>query len=275
MIFNNHTLSTPLKRHVEAIFHFENFVPDHSIERVIPTGHVFMLFELDGMLRHTFDNESLAPNAEFRQAWISGVNRHYISISAHENSEMFVIQFKPGGAHPYIDVPVSDWTDRVIPAEEVLGGELLQLREQIASAETSEDKFDAAEQWLMRRFDDSRTPPESLLEFVDQLQTEPASKYTAITDGYPNSQKHLIDQFKQYIGLTPKQFQRIARFNDILGRIQQQDNISWSEVAYQCGFSDQSHFIKEFKTFSGFNPQEFIDLDHQHAEPNFFPLDRN
>lgn len=106
MIFQPHLLDKSYSPYIESIFHFKDFIPDHSIERVVPTGHLFILFELDGFERNTFDNESLKPNNSYQKVWISGVHRNYISISAHENSEMFVIQFKPYGSYPFLHFPI-------------------------------------------------------------------------------------------------------------------------------------------------------------------------
>ncbi len=102
MIFETHEPKPPFDGLVESIFHFSNFEPDHSIERVVPTGHVFVIFELDDMERQTFDNETLKPNASYRKAWVTGVHQNYISISAHQQSEMFVIQFTSLGAYPFL-----------------------------------------------------------------------------------------------------------------------------------------------------------------------------
>ncbi len=108
---------------------------------------------------------------------------------------------------------------------------------------------------------------------LQQFKTQPLSNHQTIVKNYPRTQKHLIEQFKKFCGLTPKVLHRIFRFNDILQQIQNKQNISWSQVAYLSGYSDQSHFIKEFKEFSGFNPNEFIDRAFNEGEPNFFPLD--
>lgn len=48
MIFNTHTLNLKLAPYIESIFHFKGFIPDHSIERVVPTGYIFLIFEFDG-----------------------------------------------------------------------------------------------------------------------------------------------------------------------------------------------------------------------------------
>lgn len=274
MTFNNHQLTAPIDTYIEAIFHFKNFMPDHSIERVVPTGHIFLIFELDGFPRNTFDKETLKPNNTFTKVWISGMHRHYISISAHEKSEMFVIQFKAHGLYPFLHKSVESLTEKVIAAENIFGQEILDLHAKILPLVTSEEKFKVAENWLEQRFDEKQTPSKNFQNILNQLQKEPATNFSTIIKNYPNSQKHLIDQFKKYVGLTPKYYQRILRFNEILQKIQQKKNISWTEIAYSCGYADQSHFIKEFKYFSGFNPQEFIQQDLHNEEPNFFPLDR-
>lgn len=272
MIFNEHTLSPDLNEYVESLFHYKDLVPEHSKERVVPTGHIFLLFELDGIPRNTFDNRSLNPIATFTKAWVSGMQSGYITISAHDHSEMLVVQFKPAGAHPFFHIPISRLNDRIVPAEEVFGSEILNLRKNLVEDTSPDAKLRVMEDWLTQRFEKEKEPPEALLSALAKIQEESVSNLSKVVSEYPKSQKHLINQFKKYVGLTPKVYQRILRFNEILQRINADERISWTEVAYKCGYSDQSHFIKEFKHFSGFNPQEFIDKD-QSRESNFFPVD--
>ncbi len=274
MIFETHQLNGPISEYIESIFHFKDFMPDHSIERVIPTGHVFIIFELDNIPRKTFDNTTLKPNKTYTKAWVSGIHKNYISISAHPKSEMFVIQFKPFGTYPFFHFPAENLSDKVLSYEEIFKEELTELRENLKKQESSKDKFNIAEQWLINRLNDSKIPSKELLYVIKKLETEPVTNFNEAINGYPYTQKHLIDQFKKYIGVTPKYYQRILRFNEILKQIRQKESITWSQIAYQCGYSDQSHFIKEFNHFSGFNPQEFIKQEFNKDEPNFFPLDR-
>ena len=256
------------------MFHFKDFVPDHSMERVVPTGHVFIIFELDGFARNTFDNDTLKPISTFTKVWISGMHKNHISISAHQKSEMFVIQFKPFGAYPFFHFPIQELNEKILPAKEIFGDEILELREEILSKKTSEEKFKMAEKWLVDIFQQDKIPSPELLNVLEKLQTESVSNFSKVIEDYSKTQKHLIDQFKKYVGLTPKFYQRILRFNEILQQIHQSEKIEWSQVAYQCEYADQSHFIKEFKHFSGLNPQKFIQQEFHKDEPNFFPLDR-
>ena len=104
MIFETHELKGTIRTYIESIFHFKDFIPDHSIERVVPTGHIFIIFELDGFTRNTFDNSTLKPNNTFTKVWVSGMHKNHISISAHKKSEMFVIQFRPFGGYPFLSL---------------------------------------------------------------------------------------------------------------------------------------------------------------------------
>jgi AraC-like DNA-binding protein len=275
LIFETHTIEKPLVNQIESIFYYKGFKPDHSIERVVPTGHVFIIFELDGFEYYTFDKKSLKPNGAYKNVWISGMHKDFLSISAHQDSEMLVIQFKTGGSYPFLKIPIHQLNNKVIDAKELFGDEILELREQILKVDSVLEKFKLVEGWLMHKFDINKTPDIDVLDILSKLKANPITESSTIIKSYSNTQKHLINQFKTYFGLTPKVFHRIFRFNEILRQIQNEKQLIWSQIAYEFGYSDQSHFIKEFREFSGFNPQEFIKSDyHKDDETNFFPLDR-
>ncbi|MBL0358299.1 MAG: AraC family transcriptional regulator [Chitinophagaceae bacterium] len=274
MIFEHYKLPANLEKNIESILYFKGFTPDHSIERIVPTGHVFVVFELDNIPRNTFDNETLKPLKTFSKVWVSGTHRNFISISAHQHSEMLAIQFKPAGAFPFLHCPLQELNDKVVSAKEVFGKEVMELREKVFVAENPQAKFNLVSNWLENRFDNKKQAPEYLLAFIERLQKEAVSNLNKIIDSYPATQKQLIDHFKKYVGLTPKYYHRILRFNEILKIINKKERLSWTDVAYSCDYSDQSHFIKEFSLFSGFNPQEFLKMEFTKERTNFFPMDR-
>lgn len=267
-------LSPPNSTWVETIAHYKNFVPDHSVERVVPTGHVFVLFELDGYTRHTYDNESLVPNAKFRRAWVCGAHDEYLSISAHRESEMLFIQFKPFGAYPFLHTAMDSLANRVVDGAELFDGELLALRDRLFEAASTSQKLALAENWLSTRFSEQCLPARGVVNAVSTIAANPSAKLADALDNIEGTNKHLIDLFKRYVGITPKVYQRILRFNSVFTKIRENGSVDWAEVANQCGFADQSHFIREFRRFSGFNPSEFLRSGANNDEGNFFPLDR-
>ena len=273
MIFHTHPITTPLSQYIENIFYHQGYMPEHSKEKVVPTGHVFLIMELDGYERHTYD-EAFNVTGTYTHMWISGAHNSHINISAHQNSEMLVIQFKPEGAYPFLKTPISQLSNAITQAEEYLGKVVLDIREQVINRESVTGKFEIIENWLTDLYDPNLAPPEELISTLSVLRSNPFSRHKELIEQYPKTQKHLINQFKKYCGLTPKEMHRIFRFNEVLATIHQKQKIQWTDIVYETGYSDQSHFIKEFQKFSGFNPSEYIDHKYNESIPNFFPLDK-
>ena len=82
----------------------------------------------------------------------------------------------------------------------------------------------------------------------------------ALSDKIGYSQKHFIHQFSSHVGLTPKGFLKVMRFQKGIKEIEIQREADWSRIAHESGFYDQSHFINEFKLFSGCTPSEYLRL---------------
>lgn len=274
MNFTTYKLTPALSRYAESIFHYDSLVPDHRIERVVPTGHVFIIWELDNQVRHTYDNDSLEIKDSFSNIWISGVHKNYLSISAVQNAEMLVVQLRPQGAYPVLQRSVDELNDQVVGAQHIFGKEVLSLRQRIINTNTAEDKLELVANWLSEKIDLTKAPDMELDALLNKLKEQSYNQHKEIVSSYSKTQKHLIDQFKKHFGLTPKTMHRVYRFNLLLQEIHNKKSISWSDIAYQFGYSDQSHFIKEFKAFSGFSPKDFIKSNFHNDQPNFFPLDR-
>jgi AraC-like DNA-binding protein len=84
------------------------------------------------------------------------------------------------------------------------------------------------------------------------------------------SQKHFIDLFRKQVGVAPKQYLKIMRFQKAILEAETSHSINWSQLALDSGFYDQAHFIHDFKEFSGFTPNEY--LQRKNAELNYVPV---
>jgi len=273
MIFETYNIQTPPANYIDSIFYYKDYIPEHNIERVVPTGNIFILFEFDNIPRHTFDRD-LNSNGTFTKAWVSGMHQKYLSISAHKNSEMLVIQLNPIGGFPLFKKAISNLNDKVEPAETYFGEIILRIRQDIIEEPKIDSKFKIIEEWLLKMYDESLSASEELIEILGLLQSKPFVKHKELLENYPKTQKQLILQFKKYCGLTPKTLHRIFRFNKLLNHINQKKEIVWSDIVYETGYMDQSHFIKDFYNFCGFNPTKYITNGYNNSIPNFFPIDK-
>ncbi len=276
MLIESHVPSHPLNGFIEVIIYFKGYTPEHSLEKVVPDGSSYLLIELDGMPRHTFDTVTGEKKGEFTKAWISGMHTDYLTISALPDSEMLAVKFKPYGAFPFLKSPISEFNNLVIGAEGALGESVFEFRSSLMKTPTYEGKMSLCEEWLLARFDEENSPDDFVVSACNTMQQDSKLEFNSIAEMISKagiSKKHFINQFKKYVGLTPKQLQRVFRFNDILQCISKEDNIGWTQIALSCGYYDQAHFIKEFKSFCGINPSKFISDYKTTERMNFFPLD--
>ncbi|HEV1996462.1 MAG TPA: helix-turn-helix domain-containing protein, partial [Candidatus Acidoferrum sp.] len=94
---------------------------------------------------------------------------------------------------------------------------------------------------------------------LGEFQAAPqGQKIVEVTGRTGFSARRFIDLFEKEVGLTPKLFCRVQRFQRVLHMIQTCCSIDWAEIALSCGYYDQAHFIHDFRTFSGINPSTYV-----------------
>ncbi|MCB9334716.1 MAG: helix-turn-helix transcriptional regulator [Flavobacteriales bacterium] len=240
------------------------------MEKYLPDGTFNIIFELTGKSKYIFDNNSKKKIQKCSDVWFSGVLKDYITISA-ECEEMMVLVFKPGAGFPLIHKSIDEYTNKVVPAQEVFGESILTLLSKLKEPTTPEEKFTEIENWIISQLkeDDFYT---NIIQYAINAITESSSyiNISALSKKLGYSQKQFIQLFKKYVGLTPKQFHRITRFNEILQSVENKKEVMWTTEATNCGYFDQAHFIKDFQSFSGLNPSKYLkDFD---IHPNFVPV---
>ncbi|MFT3771084.1 MAG: helix-turn-helix transcriptional regulator [Minicystis sp.] len=241
------TLSTPVRYGT-----LDRFVEQIQVVRREP-GETNRSVELlpDGTTNLVFRRLGDAADVTVRGP---GTRAHYKTAPA---IPLYVrVVFRPGGAYPFFGVPVDQLTDRYVTLGDLWGrsGELLQER-LIAAAD---DGGDVAE--IMRR------------ALVDRLRTtpfEPSSAVAAraavgllargersvaeVAGALGLSERHLRRAFQATVGLTPKTFARIARFQRALALGRAAPG-RWNEVALATGYFDQAHLIAEFQRLALVSP---------------------
>ncbi len=257
MIFEHHIPKGTLRRYVESFIYFDQVDTSCLIERFLPDGNVEVIFSLNDEPQFIYDNETLREIQKCEHVWASGVRTRPISIPSGNEARMFVIVFKKGMAHPFFPFPMDELCDQVVEAKTIWKDEILYLRERIAGVSGGAERFAAVEEFLLGLLGPKYIPRPFVEYGVSRIVSEPTQiRLTQLTEEIGYSKKHFINTFKHDVGVSPKAYMRIMRFQKAVAEIETRD-IEWSDIALDCGYYDQAHFINDFRSFSGFTPVEY------------------
>lgn len=254
--------SVPLCDFISAFIYVDSADPAHLMDRFLPDGNTELILNLGKRPQYIYDNETLKEIQTCHRAWASGVRTQPITIPSGKGSRMLIVAFKKGKAYPFYPMPMSEIADWVVEADDVFGSRLLELREQLLASESIDQMFSRVEAFLLRQAGNalcSNIPARCIDYAVSKMINQPNRlDFQQLSDEIGYSQKHFIDLFKQQVGVSPKQYMKIMRFQSAIREIEKNESVHWSEIALQSGFFDQSHFIHEFRNFSGFTPSEYM-----------------
>jgi AraC-like DNA-binding protein len=170
------------------------------------------------------------------------------------------VRFWPGGAYPFLQIPQSEIAGQLIALDAVLGSTAGELHSRIADAPTAAESVRQVEAILLARLNRFRLHDEVALKAIALILRAGGclSIDTLAREMGINSRK-LDRTFNTRVGLAPKILCRIVRFQKVFQMIERQKSSpDWVQIALDCGYYDQSHFIKEFKAFAGKEPTAYL-----------------
>lgn len=262
----------PLSRFVENLWLVEGHTADYTREKILPDGAIELIIDLDSEPKAIFDGEASASFRTVKKAWISGERTRYIVIGAARNQSMVGIRFRPGGAYPFFKFPISELSESVTELDLIWGSLVDEIRDELLEVATPEQRLPRLESFLLRQAKRSLESNRSVSFAIHQLQHSPqflAIRDLANTIGI--TQKHLISQFEKVVGLRPKSFARVCKFQKVVNLLEQQQALEWAAIASECGYYDQAHFIHEFQAFSGLNPSAYLTRRGDYL--NYIPIE--
>jgi len=251
--------SFPFNQFISGFTYYKGYIANHTVDRYLPNGNTEIIINLNDTPKFIYDNDTLMEIQACKKIWVSGIRNRFISIPSGTGSEMFIIEFKKGMASSFLDRPLSEITDKVIEGDLLLDNIFIEMRNQLLSQPTVAAKFSIAEKMLINRFR-NKLLINPFIEFaVNRIMMNPVGlTINSIADKTGYSSKHFIKIFTDHVGVNPKSFLRIVRFQKAIHEIEMSGQINWTAMAHECGYYDQAHFISNFKEFSGFTPLEYI-----------------
>ncbi|HEU4387810.1 MAG TPA: helix-turn-helix domain-containing protein [Blastocatellia bacterium] len=271
VFFQHHKPGPPLSEFVEKFWFYDGYVLPHSKERLLPSGEIDLVINLREDAIRIYDRDDTSRLQRLRGAVLAGPHSEFFVIDTHEQESVIGIQFKPGGARPFFGLPASELHNQHVPLEDLWKAKAGDLRCRLLEARTPEAKFRVLEQALLAERQAPLEPNPAVRFALRELISGPHIRTISdVTAEIGLSPRRFIQLFSDEVGLTPKLFCRIRRFQRVLARIGNERPVDWADVALSCGYFDQSHFIHDFRAFSGLSPTTYNANRGQH--PNHVPL---
>ncbi|MFD2671502.1 AraC family transcriptional regulator [Marinicrinis sediminis] len=230
---------------------------DAQKQRIIPDGCIEMAFILgDDIKRYTSEEEfTLQP-----RAMIIGqtIEPFYIQPTGYVNT--FAIRFYPYGFASFISESLQNFVNKEIPLHLVFGEAIAnELEQKMIKANDTKERIAFIEKFLFDKLSDKITVNKIVNNTIDTLlSTQGDAKINNILKQNLCSRRQLERKFSEQIGISPKQLAKVIRLQAALKILLNEETDSLTNIAYKSKYYDQSHFVKDFKKFTGMSPKEFL-----------------
>jgi len=221
----------------------EPVLPDGHVEIIVHAGDPFALVGADGSL-HTQATTLVA-----------GQLTRAIALAPRGFARVVGARLRAHGLHALFGLPQRVVTDRVVDLGDVDRRLARVIRQDVVGRRDADDLFSAFDRALVRALPDATLPSpaaraaDHARDMCGLVRVDDLAHYAGV------SRRQLERQFQDEIGLAPKKYLRVLRFQQVLGALSAAPEPQrWAELALARGFYDQAHFINDFRSFTGQTP---------------------
>jgi AraC-like DNA-binding protein len=243
-MYLRHRPGLPLAPYVEMLWYCEGYQATHRRERVLPNGRFQLIIDL-------------APRSG--SSLIVGMRTAYSILETASIQSVAGVVFRPGGALPFFDAPADEFHDRTVPLDQVWSSAAGQLRDRLLEAGNPAARLCILEADLERRLG---RPAELHGAVRYALQEFGRYPHTAGILGVARdaglSRRRFAGLFREQVGIAPKLYCRLRRFQRVVRRSASGAPVNWAQVSLDGGYYDQAHMAHEFREFSGVSPGEWL-----------------
>ncbi|MFF5515712.1 helix-turn-helix domain-containing protein [Streptomyces coeruleorubidus] len=239
----------------------------HCAELALPTGGAQLLVNLDGDTLSSSDRRT-------RGAALQGPYTEPAVIDPAQQRAVVWVAFRPAGAYPFLTDPVSAVQGRLAGLDELWGTDGAVLRERLLEAMAAggpQAALREVEAVLLRRAGRPLEPDPAVRLAAALLDR--GTPVGEVADRLGWTSRRLARRCAEQLGLPPKRYARVRRFQRLLGRVNAgSGQPDWALLAAECGYHDQAHLIHEFRALAGITPTAYA--PRSPGERNHVPLGR-
>jgi len=264
------TPSPSLRPFVKALWASDGTDPRPAATREIslPTGAMHVVFRVSPHPLRVFSSLDDATGRTFSREIVGGARATPYVRDISQPVRSVGVQLHPGMAPLLLGVPASKLAERHTPLEDLWGRQAIEMRERLEEAGSPERQLDLLESFLAARLPQLKGVHPAVAHALQRFETITCVRSAVEESGY--SHRRFVGLFKEAVGLTPKLYCRVRRFQQVLKDLASEPRVAWVRRALDSGYSDQPHFNREFREFSGLSPGEYRALAP--ASPHHVPI---
>jgi methylphosphotriester-DNA--protein-cysteine methyltransferase len=172
--------------------------------------------------------------------------------------DVFTIQFRPAGFHRLFRMPMDEFADQAFEARSVIGPKLGDFEQQLACTSSFGERACVASAFLLGCLAD-RSGGDAVATVANRFLSEPGALGVADAAAEAGlSVRQFERRFSEQVGVPPKLYARVVRFNAALEAKMSTPRRLWTDIAHDFGYYDQMHMVRDFEDFTGENPTAFI-----------------
>jgi AraC-like DNA-binding protein len=266
MNYREITPQDKLKPFIKCFYLFQSDSDEEFEDVVFPSGFTEMIFNLgQGAWAAPLGNKhGKTPIIEF---W--GQVTTPMHIRSKGKQLMLGARFFPHSVGYFLGEKVGQFNDTVSDLSDILGPSIKTLHSQLLETPDLIKRIELIEAYLMQRLSKDRKLNLRLEEIGDLLyninKNYSENSISVVASQHGITTRYLHKLVYEHTGLSPKSLNKISRFQLSLKLIAKHE-MSLTSVAYDCGYFDQSHFIRDFRSFTGLTPSAYLD--------NTFPINQ-
>ncbi|MBI4472045.1 MAG: AraC family transcriptional regulator [Acidobacteria bacterium] len=245
MHYSEHPPSRMLRPYIECIWTLAGSTEHSGSEqqRILPDGCMELILHRGEPFRRGGERQA--------RNFVVGQMMEPVFVQPSNDIDVIGIRFQPGGAFPFFSLPMSELSNRFISLDLFWGATAAELEDRVRGAASTQEAIHAVILELEKRLKpvDGTT---ARMRRIAALQADELLPVRELARNAGLSERQIEREFKLVVGLTPKTFTRILRFQRVFEAM---DNGSrWVDIALECGYYDQSHLIADFRRFAGTTP---------------------
>jgi AraC-like DNA-binding protein len=265
LTYNTFPPPPSLAGYVRSFWHLEGKLADGQpyTHRTMADGCAEMVFHYKGPFREITAAGTIETSF---LAGFHGQTAHHRRFVTDTDFGIFGVYLYPYALPDLFKIPATAISNQMPGLFELFGQEGRDVEEQVMLAHTTQQRIDIICRLLQKQLGQTSRPQPGVFNAISHIiHSKGLVRVDELAGKHFLSLRQFERKFKECSGFSPKLFSRIIRFQQALHQYHNK-HISLTQIAYECGYYDQSHFIHDFKSFSGHHPKQFF-VHHAEGAP--------